>query len=123
MPVIDLKVDKSLLHKATKKIVVSGGSFVEVDSNDDALRTHHLQSMVLSGTRGVLFVVDPARAQVTPAPAPCVPKAPTPELVRYEKSCMKSVYDKLKKAASTGVGDVDAKAILDLLKKAEVPNE
>lgn len=120
MPVIDLKVDKSLLHKTTHRVIAKDGCFVEVNQQGEELVTHHLQSMVLDSSKGVVFVVNP----VTPAVpvAPMYAQAPTPELVRYAKSNMKTLYAKLKKAASTGIGDVDAKAVLDLLKLAEVHN-
>ena len=121
MPVIDLKIDKSLLHKTTHRVIAKDGCFVEVNDKGEELVTHHLQSMVLDSSKGVVFVVNP------PTAAPAVPVAPmyapTPEIIRYTKYNMQTVYKKLKQAANTGCGDVDARAILDLLKQAEVLNE
>ena len=123
MPVIDLKVDKSLLHKTTQRIIAKDGCFVEVNDKGEELVTHHLQSMVLDSSKGVVFIVNPPTAAPAQAPYPFPTQPPTPELIRYTKHQMQTVYKKLKQAANTGCGDVDARAILDLLKSAEVPNE
>lgn len=79
MPVIDLKVDKSLLHKTTQRIIAKDGCFVEVNDKGEELVTHHLQSMVLDSSKGVVFVVNKPTAQ---APYPFPTQPPTPELVR-----------------------------------------
>lgn len=109
-----IEIDSSKLNKQTTKVVMSADGIVEVDKNNQPLVTHHYP------VSHVLWAIAPA----VPVAAPyAYQQAPTPELVRYAKSNMKTLYDKLKKAASTGIGDVDAKAILDLLKKAEVTND
>lgn len=123
MPVIDLKVDKSLLHKGTQRIIAKDGCFVEVNFKGEELVTHHLQSMVIDPSKGVVFIVNPPTAAPAVPVAPMYAPTPTSAIIKYAKSNMKTVYNKLKQAASTGVGDVDAKAVLDLLKSAEVPNE